>query len=83
MTTYYIVIENSNYSPTEKIVGVYEGARWRAEEAQLNLQQDRAASYNIDRQKAYEAGGSFEHRKTADDFMTNYSIKQVHQPNHE
>ena len=79
MKTYYVVIESQNDPRAEKIVGVYDGLRWKAEEAKLNFQQDRAASYNIDREKAFESGWSCPALKSAEDFETYYTIKQVHQ----
>jgi hypothetical protein len=79
MTTYYILIENQNDPRHEKIVGVYGNYRWKAEEAKLNFQQDKAASFNVSRQECYDKGHGFAAKKTADDFETYYTIKQVHQ----
>lgn len=78
MTTYYILFEIIHDPRGQKAVEVHTD-RYDVEYAQLNLQQERADSYNRSRAKSFKAGLAVAEKHTADYYANYFSIQEVQQ----
>jgi hypothetical protein len=79
-TSHFVLFDRRSADPGRDLpVGVYD-TRVAAEANQLNLQQDKAASYNIRRHDAFTRGDGFPGAKTAADYTNDFYITEVLTP---